>query len=129
MCAAPLGMRACRGRASRALESRQTIVSIVREVIGFDGLLISDDISMGALSGDPGQRARRARRAGCDVVLHGNGVLAEMSAVSDGAGRLRGRSLRRADAALARVARRPEPFDAEAGRARFEAAFEGRWAA
>lgn len=112
-----------------ATTSRTVIRSIVRQAIGFDGLLISDDISMGALSGDPGQRARRARRAGCDVVLHGNGVLADMGAVADGAGRLRGRSLRRAEAALARVARRPEPFDMEAGRVRFEAAFEGRWAA
>ena len=112
-----------------ATTSRTVIRSIVRQAIGFDGLLISDDISMGALSGDPGQRARRARRAGCDVVLHGNGVLAEMGPVAEGAGRLRGGSLRRAEAALARVARRPEPFDADAGRGRFEAAFEGRWAA
>lgn len=112
-----------------ATTSRTVIRSIVREVIGFDGLLISDDISMGALIGDPGERARRARRAGCDVVLYGNGVLAEMGAVADGTGRLGGRSLRRAEAALARVARRPEPFDVEAGRARFDAAFEGRWAA
>ncbi len=112
-----------------ATTSRTVIRSIVREAIGFDGLLISDDISMGALCGDPAQRARRARRAGCDIVLHGNGVLADMAAVAEGAGRLSGRSLRRADAALARVARLPEPFDAQAGRARFEAAFEGRWAA
>ena len=116
-------------RRQPATTSRTVIRSSVREAIGFDGLLISDDISMAALSGDPGQRARRARRAGCDMVLHGNGVLAEMGPVADGAGRLRGRSQRRAEAALARVARRPEPFDADAGRARFEAAFEGRWAA
>ena len=112
-----------------ATTSRTVIRSIVREAIGFDGLLISDDISMGALSGDLGQRARRALWAGCDVVLHGNGVLAEMGAVAEAAGRLRGRSLRRAEAALARVARRPEPFDVETGRARFEVAFKGRWAA
>jgi beta-N-acetylhexosaminidase len=51
-----------------------------------------------------------------------------MRAVLAGTGALKGRARRRADAALARIARAPEPFDAAEGRARFDAAFEGRFA-
>eukprot|EP01041_Mallomonas_annulata_P020022 gene20022-39612_t len=64
--------------------SRQVMKTIVRETIGFDGLVMSDDISMKALSGDLDQRARRARKAGCDVVLHCSGDMAEMKAVAKG---------------------------------------------
>lgn len=109
--------------------SRRVMTSVIRETIGFDGLVMSDDISMKALSGPLDQRARLARNAGCDVVLHCNGDLAEMQSVVAGSGSLVGRGRRRAEAALGRVAMTPEPFDAEAGRARFDAAFEGRWAA
>jgi len=112
-----------------ATTSRTVVRDVIRGRIGFDGLLISDDISMGALSGSLTGRARAARRAGCDVVLHCSGDLAEMAAVADGAGALSGRSARRAAAALARIPRACEPFDAAAGRARLEAAFEGRLAA
>jgi len=112
-----------------ATTSRKVIRKVVRQTIGFDGLVMSDDISMSALSGDLKCRAGLARKAGCDVVLHGNGDLAEMEAVAAGAGELAGRSRTRAGAALARVAVTPEPFDAVAGWARYEAAFEGSWAA
>ena len=47
------------------------------EAIGFGGVLVSDDLAMGALSGTPGERAARAIAAGCDVALHCSGVLAE----------------------------------------------------
>lgn len=112
-----------------ATTSRQVLTSVVRDTIGFDGLILSDDISMKALSGPLDRRARLARKAGCDLVLHCNGDLAQMQAVVAGSGTLNGRARKRADAALGRVAMTPEPFDAEAGRARFDAAFEGRWAA
>jgi beta-N-acetylhexosaminidase len=101
---------------------------VVRGAIGFDGLVMSDDLSMKALSGDFAERARASRAAGCDVVLHCNGGMAEMKAVVEGAGALKGRAATRAAAALARLARTPEPFDAAEGRARFDAAFEGRFA-
>lgn len=112
-----------------ATTSRTMVRDVIRRRIGFDGLLVSDDLSMGALSGAPGERARAARRAGCDVVLHCNGDLAEMRAVVDGAGRLTGSAARRAQSALARLPKAVEPFDAPAGRARLEAAFAGRLAA
>ena len=116
-------------RTRPATTSRKVMRRVIRGAIGFDGLVMSDDLSMKALSGDFTERARASRAAGCDVVLHCNGAMAEMKAVADGAGALKGRAAARAAAALARLARTPEPFDAAEGRARFDAAFEGRFAA
>ncbi len=110
-----------------ATTSRKAIRKVIREAIGFDGLLMSDDLSMKALSGDFAERARDSLDAGCDVVLHCNGHMAEMQAVVKGARPLKGRAARRADAALARLAKVPEPFDVAEGRARFQSAFEGRF--
>jgi len=112
-----------------ATTSREVMAQVVRGAIGFDGLVMSDDLSMQALSGGFAERAAGARAAGCDVVLHCNGSMAEMDAVVEGAGELRGRAAARAKAALARLPATVEPFDAAEGRARFDAAFEGRWAA
>jgi beta-N-acetylhexosaminidase len=112
-----------------ATTSKKVMRKVVRGAIGFDGLVMSDDLSMKALSGDFTERARESRAAGCDVVLHCNGGMAEMKAVVAGAGVLKGRAAQRAKAALARIAKTPEPFDAAEGRARFDAAFEGRFAA
>ena len=112
-----------------ATMSRTVIRQVIRGEIGFDGLLLTDDLSMKALSGDFGDRARGALAAGCDIVLHCNGEMAEMTAVAAGARPLTGVAARRAKAALGRLAKAPEPFDVAAGRARFAAAFEGRWAA
>ena len=76
---------------------------------------MSDDISMNALSGTIAERSRAALAAGCDVVLHCNGDLAEMTAVASEAPELSGDAAKRADAALlARTA--PEEFDTEAAR-------------
>lgn len=108
--------------------SRKVLRKVVREAIGFDGLLMTDDLSMKALSGDFTTRARDSLSAGCDVVLHCNGDMAEMQAVVAGTRLLAGRSGQRAKAALGRIARTPEPFDVEEGRARFDAAFSGQWA-
>jgi beta-N-acetylhexosaminidase len=83
-----------------------TSVTVVREVIrgwiGFRGLLMGDDISMGALSGSIEERSRAAVAAGCDLVLHCNGNLDEMRAVAGAVPRLEGQALARADAALRR---------------------------
>jgi len=94
-----------------------TSVTIVRQVIrgfiGFQGLLMSDDISMNALSGSVAERSRAALTAGCDIVLHCNGDLTEMVAVATGAPKLAGESARRADAAL-RLRSAPAKFDTHA---------------
>jgi beta-N-acetylhexosaminidase len=112
-----------------ATTSGSVMRTAIRGAIGFEGLVMTDDLSMKALAGGFRERAADARAAGCDVVLHCNGDLGEMAAVVAGAGPLRGRSARRAEAALARRPKAVEPFDAAAGRARFDSAFEGRFAA
>lgn len=86
------------------------MIGVIREDIGFDGLLMSDDISMEALSGEVRARSEAAILAGCDVILHCNGDRAEMEAVAAAAGRLAGTGLARADAALS-MRRAPEPAD------------------
>jgi beta-N-acetylhexosaminidase len=83
-----------------------TSVTLVRDVIrdwlGFRGLLMGDDISMGALSGSIEERSRAAITAGCDLVLHCNGELDEMRAVASAVPVLAGEAAARADAALKR---------------------------
>ena len=65
-----------------------TSVSVIGEVVrghmGFDGVLVSDDLSMKALSGDLAERAAGALEAGCDLALHCNGDMKEMEAVAEG---------------------------------------------
>ena len=99
-----------------------TSVTMVRQVIrgfiGFQGLLMSDDISMNALSGSIAERSRAALAAGCDVVLHCNGNLEEMVAVAGETPELADEAARRADAALA-ARKAPEEFDTEAARRLF----------
>jgi beta-N-acetylhexosaminidase len=84
-----------------ATTSATMIREVIRGFIGFDGLLMSDDVSMGALSGSIAERTRAALAAGCDLVLHCNGRLDEMQAVAAEAPELAGKALRRANAALA----------------------------
>jgi beta-N-acetylhexosaminidase len=88
--------------------------------IGFDGLLMSDDLNMKALTGALGERARAALAAGCDVALHCSGVLAEMEEVAAALGPLDDAGARRADAALS-LRRPPAPFDSAAALARLDA--------
>lgn len=108
-----------------ATTSRKAI-RLMRGQLGFGGLIITDDLSMQALSGSLTDRAKAALKAGCDVVLHCNGDLAEMSAVAAGVGTLKGAALRRAQAALARIVAEPEPLDLAAARTRFDAMLSGR---
>lgn len=111
-----------------ATTSKKAMRKVIRGVIGYDGLVMSDDLSMKALGGDFASRAADSLAAGCDVVLHCNGDMAEMKQVMKGTKRLSGQAARRARAALGRIVRTPEPFDVKEGRARFDAAFEGKFA-
>jgi beta-N-acetylhexosaminidase len=101
-----------------ATTSKAVIDSVIRDSIGFEGLLMSDDLSMEALSGDLRDRAAASLAAGCDVVLHCNGSMEEMTRVASATGALRGDAARRATAALAALPVSLEPFDLEAGRGR-----------
>ncbi len=99
--------------------SKSVIGNIIRQRIGFDGALMTDDISMGALSGDVVTRAVRAISAGCDLVLHCNGDLMEMIEVAAGVPELAGDALRRTDAALA-FHRQPAEVDRKSIESRFD---------
>lgn len=89
----------------------ETVISrVIRGQIGFRGLLITDDLSMKALSGSFTDKTRRALDAGCDIVLHCGGDMAEMEEVAAAAGPLRGLALKRARTAAA-TRRKPLPFD------------------
>ncbi|WP_232631995.1 beta-N-acetylhexosaminidase [Methylobacterium sp. Leaf118] len=103
--------------------SPTVIREIVRGAIGFDGLLMTDDLSMHALQGPFRARAEAALAAGIDVVLHCNGRMDEMRAIAEATPRLAGEAARRAEAALARLVG-PAAFDVAEARARFEAAFQ-----
>ena len=97
--------------------SPAVIAEAVRGAIGFDGLLVSDDLSMGALTGPPGARAAAALAAGCDLALHCNGSRAEMEEVVAATPRLGPRARARFDRALAA---RPAPASFHAADARRE---------
>lgn len=100
------------------------VIGLIRKELGFSGVLMTDDISMGALAGDVGSLSRSARAAGCDIVLHCNGDLAEMEAVAAAAGTLSGDSEMRATRALA-SRRPPEPLDIRAAEAELRALLAG----
>jgi beta-N-acetylhexosaminidase len=109
-----------------ATTSAAIVGDVIRGLIGYQGLLMSDDISMGALSGSLGERTRAALAAGCDVVLHCNGDMDEMQAVAAAAPQLAGEPARRAAVALA-AKRPPIPIDVVAKRAEFFALISGVW--
>lgn len=85
-----------------ATTSRTVIQNVIRDRIGFDGLLLSDDSSMNALKGTLGERAANIIAGGCDIVLHCNGVMDEMLQVVKAVPALEGKALERAN--LAQVA-------------------------
>jgi beta-N-acetylhexosaminidase len=93
-----------------ATTSATVLANVVRGMIGFDGLLISDDLCMRALTGRPGMRAAAAHAAGCDVVLHGNGDLDEMREVARASPLLSAAARARLARAQAML-RRAEPVD------------------
>ena len=97
---------------------------VIRDDIGFDGLLMTDDLSMNALPGDIPTRARDSMRAGCDVVMHCNGDRAEMAAVVEATGTLLPKAYDRAQAALA-LRQPPAALDISAVEADLEALLNG----
>jgi beta-N-acetylhexosaminidase len=107
-----------------ATTSPKVIRDVIRGEIGFEGPLISDDISMGALKGPIAVRTKAALFAGCDIVLHCNGSMAEMTEVASEAKPLCDAWLKRCETALSHL-NPPEPLDVEAGEARLAQLLDG----
>ncbi|PPQ36375.1 beta-N-acetylhexosaminidase [Rhodoblastus acidophilus] len=109
-----------------ATQSPLVVQDIVRGNIGFDGLLMTDDLSMKALTGSFAERTRKCFAAGLDLALHCNGDLAEAREVAEAAPDLAGKALDRVQAARAAVARERarglQHFDAEEARRTLAAA-------
>jgi beta-N-acetylhexosaminidase len=89
--------------AERCATLSPRVIEYIREEIGFDGLLMSDDLSMKALTGSYEDRAANTLRAGCDLVLHCNGIMDEMLAVASACTGLSGHTLARAERAVSMV--------------------------
>jgi beta-N-acetylhexosaminidase len=100
-----------------ATTSPKVIRDVIRGEIGFNGLLMSDDLSMKALDGPLSVRAKAALFAGCDLALHCNGDMDEMRDVASEVKALDGLALKRSEQALAQL-RVPAPFDPAAAAAR-----------
>lgn len=105
--------------------SAKLISEIIRERIGFGGLLMSDDLGMNALGGSLTSRADKAIIAGCDMLLHCSGflkdadeIVREMTEVADATPELSGKAKARADAVDA-LAGRATPLDLVADREEF----------
>lgn len=95
-------------------------IKMIRGELGFDGLLMSDDLSMKAMEGDFTQRTRDTLAAGCDVVLHCNGRMDEMLAIARALVPLTGKSLTRSEKAM-RVAGKEKPLTIQEARSERDA--------
>jgi len=93
-----------------------TMIGLIRQSIGFDGLIMTDDISMKALSGEPDDIARQALGAGCDAVLHCNGTFEARVKVLEAAGEMSEQAHKRAERALA-MRKAPQELDIPAAEA------------
>jgi beta-N-acetylhexosaminidase len=102
-----------------ATTSATMIERVIRGLIGFQGLLMSDDVGMNALAGSIAERTKALLAAGCDMVLHCSGELAEMHQVARETPELSGKPLERAKAALA-SRKVPKPLDRAAVRAELD---------
>jgi beta-N-acetylhexosaminidase len=103
-----------------ATTSPKVIRDVIRGEIGFDGLLMSDDLSMKALDGPLSVRAKQALFAGCDLVLHCNGDMNEMKDVASEVTEMKAQALRRSEHALAQLSE-PAMFDPAQAQARLAA--------
>ncbi len=101
------------------------MMTLIREHIGFDGLIMTDDITMKALNGTPADLARQALDAGCDVALHCNGAFEERAQVLEAAGEMTDAAQVRADRALARR-QSPRELDIQAAEAELSALMGGQ---
>ncbi|NSX55163.1 beta-N-acetylhexosaminidase [Parasulfitobacter algicola] len=101
------------------------MMQLIRDEIGFDGLIMSDDVSMEALSGTIGERSAASLAAGCDVVLHCNGVMDEMQAVVSASGVMTKPAERRAENALS-CKKTPDTIDIATVEADLKALLNGR---
>ncbi|MGH6680713.1 MAG: beta-N-acetylhexosaminidase [Bradyrhizobium sp.] len=108
--------------------SATMVEKVIRGAIGFQGLLMSDDVSMNALAGTIAERTAASFAAGCDMVLHCNGKLEEMDEVAGATPELMGRAKERAAMAL-NSSGAPLPFDRKAARAELDALIERAGAA
>jgi beta-N-acetylhexosaminidase len=109
-----------------ATTSPKVIRDVIRGEIGFEGLLMSDDLSMKALDGPLALRARAALFAGCDLVLHCNGDMDEMKDVASEVKELDGLALKRSDQALSHLAAADPGFDPAQAAERLAMLLEGR---
>lgn len=104
--------------------SPTVVGEVIRGNIGFDGLLMTDDVSMKALSGSIGENTRAAFVAGCDLALHCNGKMDEMRNVAKNSPPLEGKAAERAKKALDRIASGAKPLDVAEAWSRFSAMIE-----
>jgi beta-N-acetylhexosaminidase len=111
-----------------ATTSATIIEQVIRGVIGFRGLLMSDDLSMNALAGSLAERTRAVFASGCDMVLHCNGKIDEMRDVAGVTPELAGKALERARRALA-SRKAPQAFDRQKARAELDALIDQAGAA
>ena len=100
------------------------MIRVIREVIGYDGLLMTDDLNMQALQGTLAERTRASMAAGCDIALHCKGDMAEMQAVAGECGDQSLDTRARAQAALDQR-KTPSPVDIDALEAEFRALMSG----
>ena len=127
---APMAMTAhavyeCSSRSALTV-SKKSLIELVRGAIGFNGLLMSDDLDMKALKGGLTRKTERALAAGCDVALQCSGQLIDMVQVAKGAILLSGRAKRRAIVAEL-CAEHITPFDREAAISEFDTILSGQF--
>ena len=115
-------------RTNPATHSAMIIRGLIRKDFGFSGVLVSDDLSMKALSGGLGDRARKALEAGCDIALHCNGKMDEMEQIADQTGPLSEDTAARIvrGEVLRRNSEQRTPFNAEDALARLKGLAGGR---
>lgn len=109
---------------SPATTSKKVIDEVVRGFIGFDGLLMTDDLTMRALRGSLSERVKASVAAGCDMILHCTRHMEEMREIVDATPLLSGKALERAERAMAAF-KRPRAIEVAVLQSRVDAALNG----
>ena len=107
-----------------ATTSKKVIDEVVRGFIGFDGLLMTDDLTMRALKGSLAERVKASIAAGCDMILHCTRHMEEMREIAEATPVLSGRAMERAEQALAAL-KKPKSVEVAALQSRVDAALNG----